>query len=96
MTPTPLTRRVAHAMQAFEYRRLARHMIANGGLYTGHIIRMHQRAPIRRLADVGLVIAQHGFPARRQIHPVIDGIEVPQAVVGTVQASSLRSSKSRR
>ena len=83
--PAPFAGGVAHAVQALENRRLARHVIADGGLHARHVVRMHQRAPVRRLPHVGFVVAQHRLPARRQIHAIVEGVEIPEAVVRAVQ-----------
>ena len=40
--------------------------------------------PGRRLSDVALIVAKHGFPAGRQVDPVVEGVEIPQAIVGAV------------
>ena len=71
-------------MQALENRRFARDVIADRGLYPRHVVRVHQGAPIRRLTHIVLIVAEHGLPARRQIDPVVQGIEIPQPVVGAV------------
>ncbi len=41
--PAPLAGGVAHAVQALENRRLAGHVIADGSLHAGHVVRVHQR-----------------------------------------------------
>jgi hypothetical protein len=83
--PAPLAGGVTHAVQTFEYRRFAGHVIANRRLYPRHVVGVDQRAPVRRLSHVGFIVAQHGFPARRQVHPIVEGVEIPQAVVGAEQ-----------
>ena len=76
---------MAHAVQALEDRRLAGDVIADRGLHARHVVGMHERAPVGRLPHVGLVVAEHGLPARREVDAVVERIEIPQAVVGAVE-----------
>ena len=43
---------------------------------------MHEAAPVRRVEQVVVAVAQHLLPARREIDLVALDVEVPQAVVG--------------
>ena len=83
--PAPLTRGVSHAVQAFEQRRLAGDVIADCGLHAGHVVGMHERAPVWCVAHLALVVAEHRFPARRKIDAVVQSVEIPKPVVRAVQ-----------
>ena len=39
----------------------------------------------RRVADLGLAVAEHRLPARREVQPVGAHVPVPEAVVGALQ-----------
>src|SRR5580692_1178136 len=83
--PAPFARRMAHAMQTLENGGLAGDVVADGSLHPRHIVGVHQRAPVRGLADVRLVVAEHRFPARREVDAIVERVEVPEAVVGAVE-----------
>jgi hypothetical protein len=72
-------------MQTLEQRCLAGHVVANCRLHARHVVGMHERAPVGRLPGRHVVIAQHGLPARREIDPIVERIEVPEAVVRAVE-----------
>src|ERR1700694_4016983 len=80
--PAPLAVAVAHAMGAFEDRRLAGDVVADRGRYARQILRVHEGAPVRRAAHVVVAVTEHRLPARREIHLVAFDVEVPHAVVG--------------
>ncbi len=60
-------------------------MIANRRLHARHVVGVDQRPPIRRLRHVDFVVAQHGLPARREIYAIVEGVEVPESVVGAIE-----------
>ena len=52
----------------------------------GAVVRVHAAEPLaRRVADLGLRVAEHRLPARREVQPVGADVPVPQAVVGALE-----------
>ena len=52
----------------------------------GAVVGVHAAQPLaRRVADVGLRVAEHRLPARGEVQPVGAHVPVPQAVVGALQ-----------
>src|ERR1019366_1898300 len=81
--PAPFAAAMAHAVDAFEYRGLAGHVLANRRLHTRGIVRMHEAAPVEAALQIGLIVAEHRAPARREVDVIALNVEVPQAVVGS-------------
>ncbi len=79
--PAPFAVAMLQAMHAFKERRLADHVIAHGRLHACEIVRMHELAPVGRVVQLVLGVAEHGLPARREIDRIEVGVEIPQAVV---------------
>src|SRR5688500_8208664 len=72
------------AMDAFEHRLLTGQMIAQRLVYARQIFGMHELLPIAQI-DLIVGVAEHRLPTRRKVRSLVLEIEVPNAVVRTVQ-----------
>ena len=83
--PQPHAVAVPQPVHAFEQRLDAREMIAQRAADALQVVGMDELLPVGQRLDLVVAVAEHRFPARREVRGLAIEVEVPQAVVRAVQ-----------